>query len=66
MESAVWKGLWRLTLIQSSGRVFTAACALMGTAAAITTLEVDGKDFVNSKTKERFQIIGVEYVHSPI
>lgn len=42
--------------------MLTAAFALMGTAAAVTTLEVDGKDFVNSKTKERFQIIGVEYV----
>ncbi|KAJ5638224.1 1-3-beta-glucanosyltransferase gel2 [Penicillium lividum] len=48
-------------MVFSYGRVLTAACALMGTAAAVTTLEVDGKDFVNSKTKERFQIIGVDY-----
>ncbi|KAJ5813456.1 1-3-beta-glucanosyltransferase gel2 [Penicillium pulvis] len=48
-------------MVFSYGRVLTAAFALMGTAAAVTTLEVDGKDFVNSKTKERFQIIGVDY-----
>ncbi|OJJ45063.1 hypothetical protein ASPZODRAFT_17975 [Penicilliopsis zonata CBS 506.65] len=42
-------------------RLLTAACALAGTAAAVETLEVLGKDFVNSKTQERFQIIGVDY-----
>ncbi|KAJ5256774.1 hypothetical protein N7478_012878 [Penicillium angulare] len=48
-------------MVFSYGRVFTAACALMGTAAAVTPLEVNGKDFVNSKTGDRFQIIGVDY-----
>ncbi|KAJ5194544.1 CAZyme family GH72 [Penicillium cinerascens] len=48
-------------MVVSAGRFFTAACALAGSALALSPLEVDGKDFVNSKTKERFQIIGVDY-----
>jgi hypothetical protein len=35
-------------------------CALASTAAALNPLEVSGKDFVDSKTQDRFQIIGVE------
>ena len=46
--------------LQSYGRLLTTAFALIGTAAAVTPLEVVGKDFVNTKTKQRFQIIGVE------
>ncbi|KAJ5674331.1 CAZyme family GH72 [Penicillium maclennaniae] len=48
-------------MVASAGRFFTAACALAGSAFALKALEVDGKDFVNSDTKERFQIIGVDY-----
>ncbi|KAJ5148326.1 1-3-beta-glucanosyltransferase gel2 [Penicillium atrosanguineum] len=47
-------------MVVSAGRFFTAACALAGSAFALKALEVDGKDFVNSDTKERFQIIGVD------
>lgn len=43
-------------------RLFAALCALATTANAVTTIEVKGKDFVNSKTGDRFQILGVEYV----
>ncbi|CAI7630437.1 unnamed protein product [Penicillium glandicola] len=42
-------------------RLFTSVCALASTAAALNTLEVSGKDFVDSETKDRFQIIGVDY-----
>ncbi|KAJ5352755.1 CAZyme family GH72 [Penicillium brevicompactum] len=42
-------------------RLLTSVCALVSTAAALTPLEVSGKDFVNSETKDRFQIIGVDY-----
>ncbi|KAJ5718547.1 CAZyme family GH72 [Penicillium malachiteum] len=48
-------------MVFSYGRVFTAACALVGSAAAVNTLEVSGKDFVDSVTGDRFQIIGVDY-----
>lgn len=34
--------------------------ALATTTLAVPSLVVDGKDFVNPKTKDRFQIIGVE------
>ncbi|KGO64439.1 Glycoside hydrolase, superfamily [Penicillium italicum] len=40
---------------------FASVCALASTAAALTPLQVSGKDFVDSKTKDRFQIIGVDY-----
>ena len=43
-------------------RLFAALCALATTANAVTTIEVKGKDFINSKTGDRFQILGVEYV----
>ncbi|KAJ5584818.1 1-3-beta-glucanosyltransferase gel2 [Penicillium hispanicum] len=48
-------------MIASASRLLTAVCALAGSAAALTALEVKGKDFVNSKTGDRFQIIGVDY-----
>ncbi|RJE20716.1 1,3-beta-glucanosyltransferase gel2 [Aspergillus sclerotialis] len=35
--------------------------ALATTTLAVPSLVVDGKDFVNPKTKDRFQIIGVDY-----
>ncbi|QQK42233.1 1,3-beta-glucanosyltransferase gel2 [Penicillium digitatum] len=41
--------------------LFASVCALASTAAALNPLEVSGKDFVDSKTKDRFQIIGVDY-----
>ncbi|OQD61136.1 hypothetical protein PENPOL_c018G08178 [Penicillium polonicum] len=47
-------------MISYSG-LFASVCALASTAAALTPLEVSGKDFVDSKTKDRFQIIGVDY-----
>ncbi|CDM31501.1 CAZyme family GH72 [Penicillium roqueforti] len=42
-------------------RLFASVCALASAAAALNPLEVSGKDFVDSKTKDRFQIIGVDY-----
>ncbi|KAJ6118700.1 CAZyme family GH72 [Penicillium samsonianum] len=42
-------------------QLLASVCALASTAAALTPLEVSGKDFVDSKTKDRFQIIGVDY-----
>ncbi|KAH1550733.1 1 3-beta-glucanosyltransferase gel2 [Aspergillus fumigatus] len=42
-------------------RLFTAVCALATTASAVVPIEVKGKDFVNSKTGDRFQILGVDY-----
>ncbi|KKK26336.1 hypothetical protein ARAM_004258 [Aspergillus rambellii] len=42
-------------------RLFAALCALASTANAVTPLEIKGKDFVNSKTGDRFQILGVDY-----
>ncbi|CAG8071298.1 unnamed protein product [Penicillium salamii] len=48
-------------MIASYARLLTSVCALASTAAALTPLEVSGKDFVNSETKDRFQIIGVDY-----
>lgn len=40
--------------------LLTTVCALAATASAVVPVEVDGKNFVNSKTGDRFQIIGVE------
>ncbi|CAG8903281.1 unnamed protein product [Penicillium egyptiacum] len=42
-------------------QLFASVCALASAAAALTPLEVKGKDFVDSKTQDRFQIIGVDY-----
>ncbi|KAI2789362.1 1,3-beta-glucanosyltransferase gel2 [Penicillium oxalicum] len=48
-------------MVTSTSRLLTAICALAGSAAAVTPLKVQGKDFVNSKTGDRFQILGVDY-----
>jgi len=47
---------------QSRSRILAAAalCGLATTAVAVQPIKVDGKDFVNSVTGDRFQIIGVE------
>ncbi|KAL4999212.1 Glucanosyltransferase-domain-containing protein [Aspergillus recurvatus] len=48
-------------MVHTYGRILAAACALATTASAVTPIEVKGKDFVNSKTGDRFQILGVDY-----
>ncbi|KAJ5371486.1 1-3-beta-glucanosyltransferase gel2 [Penicillium cataractarum] len=48
-------------MVSSYTRLLTAICALAGSAAAVTPLKVQGKDFVNTKTGDRFQILGVDY-----
>lgn len=48
-------------MVSTHARLFAAACALATTAHAVTPIEVEGKDFVNSDTGDRFQIIGVDY-----
>ncbi|KAF7717764.1 1,3-beta-glucanosyltransferase [Penicillium ucsense] len=48
-------------MVASYSGLLTAICALAGSAAAVTPLKVQGKDFVNSKTGDRFQILGVDY-----
>ncbi|OJJ88233.1 1,3-beta-glucanosyltransferase gel2 [Aspergillus glaucus CBS 516.65] len=45
----------------STSTILTTLVALAATASAVTPVVVDGKDFVNSETKERFPIIGVDY-----
>ncbi|KAE8357047.1 Glucanosyltransferase-domain-containing protein [Aspergillus coremiiformis] len=45
----------------TSTRLFAALCALATAANAVIPIEVKGKDFVNSKTGDRFQILGVDY-----
>ncbi|KAH8697878.1 1,3-beta-glucanosyltransferase Gel2 [Talaromyces proteolyticus] len=45
----------------SYAKLLAAACGLASTASALHPLVVEGKDFVNSVTKDRFQIIGVDY-----
>ncbi|BCR90214.1 1,3-beta-glucanosyltransferase gel2 [Aspergillus chevalieri] len=45
----------------STSTLLTTFVALAATASAVTPVVVDGKDFVNSETKERFPIIGVDY-----
>jgi hypothetical protein len=47
--------------LQTYVRLFTAVCALATTASAVVPIEVKGKDFVNSETGARFQILGVDY-----
>lgn len=41
----------------------TALClfSLLSTVSAVNTIEVQGQDFVDSVTKDRFVIIGVDY-----
>lgn len=52
--------------LQQISTILTTLVALAATASAVTPVVVDGKDFVNSETKERFPIIGVEYVALPL
>ncbi|RHZ51371.1 1 3-beta-glucanosyltransferase gel2 [Aspergillus turcosus] len=42
-------------------RLFTTVCALATTASAVVPIEVKGKDFVNTETGARFQVLGVDY-----
>jgi hypothetical protein len=44
----------------SYARLFAAVSALATAANAVHPVEVRGKDFVNSETGDRFQILGVE------
>ncbi|RDW70496.1 1,3-beta-glucanosyltransferase gel2 [Aspergillus mulundensis] len=48
-------------MVATYGRILAAACALATTASAVTPVIVKGKDFVNSETGDRFQILGVDY-----
>ncbi|OKL59355.1 1,3-beta-glucanosyltransferase gel2 [Talaromyces atroroseus] len=48
-------------MIASYAKLFAAVCGLASTAAAVNPLVVEGKDFVDSVTGERFQMIGVDY-----
>lgn len=48
-------------MIPSYATLFAAVCGLASTAAAVNPLVVQGKDFVDSVTGERFQVIGVDY-----
>ncbi|KAL5359899.1 Glucanosyltransferase-domain-containing protein [Aspergillus floccosus] len=45
----------------SYARLFAAVSALATAANAVHPVEVRGKDFVNSETGDRFQILGVDY-----
>lgn len=49
-------------ILKQTSTLLTTFVALAATASAVTPIVVDGKDFVNSETKERFPIIGVECV----
>ncbi|KAL4806798.1 Glucanosyltransferase-domain-containing protein [Aspergillus unguis] len=48
-------------MVKTYGRILAAACAFAATANAVVPIEVKGKDFVNSETGDRFQILGVDY-----
>ncbi|KAA8651279.1 hypothetical protein EYZ11_009193 [Aspergillus tanneri] len=48
-------------MLPTYARFLTAACALATTANAVAHVEVQGKDFVNTETGDRFQILGVDY-----
>ncbi|PLB33657.1 1,3-beta-glucanosyltransferase gel2 [Aspergillus candidus] len=48
-------------MLPTYGRVLAALCALATTATAVVPVEVKGRDFVNSKTGDRFQVMGVDY-----
>lgn len=45
----------------SYAKLFAAVCGLASTAAAVNPVIVQGKDFVDSVTGDRFQIVGVDY-----
>ncbi|KAL4946772.1 hypothetical protein BDV06DRAFT_181518 [Aspergillus oleicola] len=48
-------------MVPTYRHVLAAVCALATTATAVTPVEVRGKDFVNSETGDRFQILGIDY-----
>lgn len=48
-------------MIPSYAKLFAAACGLASTAAAVNPVVVQGKDFVDTVTGDRFQIVGVDY-----
>lgn len=48
-------------MVPTYGRILAAVCALATTANAVVPIEVKGKDFVNSETGDRFQVLGVDY-----
>ncbi|BDD62338.1 1 3-beta-glucanosyltransferase gel2 [Monascus purpureus] len=48
-------------MLPSFARLVAAACAFAATATAVVPVVVSGKDFVNTNTKDRFQIIGIDY-----
>ncbi|KAL4918344.1 Glucanosyltransferase-domain-containing protein [Aspergillus aurantiobrunneus] len=48
-------------MVPTYGRILAAACALATTANAVVPVEVQGKDFVNTETGDRFQVLGVDY-----
>lgn len=48
------------SFLQSPARLLTALCGLASTAFAVHPLKIEGREFIDSKTNERFQIIGVE------
>lgn len=48
-------------MIPSYGGILTALCAFVTTVWAVHPVVVQGKDFIDSVTKQRFQIIGVDY-----
>lgn len=46
---------------QSYAKLFAAVCGLASTAVAVNPVVVQGKDFVDTVTGDRFQIVGVDY-----
>ncbi|KAL1997284.1 hypothetical protein VTN49DRAFT_7316 [Thermomyces lanuginosus] len=48
-------------MLSSPARLLTALCGLASTAFAVHPLKIEGREFIDSKTNERFQIIGVDY-----
>ncbi|RAO69222.1 uncharacterized protein BHQ10_005234 [Talaromyces amestolkiae] len=48
-------------MIPSYAKLFAAVCGLASTAVAVNPVVVQGKDFVDTVTGDRFQIVGVDY-----
>ncbi|EED16924.1 1,3-beta-glucanosyltransferase Gel2 [Talaromyces stipitatus ATCC 10500] len=48
-------------MVASYAKIFAAVCGLASTAAAVNPVTVQGKDFVDTVTGDRFQIVGVDY-----
>uniref|UniRef100_A0A093XD34 1,3-beta-glucanosyltransferase n=2 Tax=Talaromyces marneffei PM1 TaxID=1077442 RepID=A0A093XD34_TALMA len=48
-------------MVPSYAKLFAAVCGLASTAAAVNPVVVKGKDFVDTVTGDRFQIVGVDY-----